>query len=145
LNADLRGCLREELAHVRVVEHEPEVGLEEVDAAGILRVKNVAGQRSGKRVGGDALVREYGYVTTNSRKDDFLRGAVLALQRASYLQALCRGAYPVPRVHEQAFCAGLREPRALLSHRCLRVVRSGAAGSLGGGGIGGACVMRCRG
>jgi hypothetical protein len=37
---------------VRVVKHEPEVGVEEVDAAGVLRVekKMVAGQRSGKGV-----------------------------------------------------------------------------------------------
>ena len=87
------------------------------------------------------------YVTTNSGKEDLLRGAVLVLQRASYRQALCGGAYPIPRVHEQAFCAELCVPCVPLLHRCLRVVGGGAAGSLGGGDIdiGGACVVRCRG
>ena len=82
---------------------------------------------------------------TNSRKDDLLRGAVLVLHRPGYCQALRGGAYPVPRIHEHAFYAGVCMPRPLLSSRIDRAVGRGAAVETFGcrGSIGRASILCC--
>jgi hypothetical protein len=45
LHSKLCPPLRKELAHVRVIKHEPKVRLEEVDAVGVLRVGRGRGRR----------------------------------------------------------------------------------------------------
>jgi hypothetical protein len=79
---------------------------------------------------------------TNPGEDDLLRGAVFVLQRPSYGQALRGGAYPVPRMHDHAFCAGVSEPQPSGSWRGFVVV-CGIAKGLDSG-VGGASIVRYR-
>src|SRR5712691_1916489 len=82
---------------------------------------------------------------TNSRKDDLFRGAVLVLHRPGYCQALRRGAYPVPWIHEHAFYAGVCAPRPPLLLPLGRAVGRGVAvGTFGcGGSIERASILCC--
>jgi hypothetical protein len=69
LDLDARGCLRQALAHVHVIEHEPKVGLEIADIFGVLRVEKwrsasvsrrcIQREEKRKMQRRRALVREY--------------------------------------------------------------------------------------